>query len=78
MFKINQLEKSKVNTESLRENHKEFMKSNKLTSKAQRFKSERRNVLTEEINKIALSSNDDKRIQSIHSIKTYGYGTSKG
>ena len=41
------------------------------------FKSERYNVLTEEINKIALSSNDDKRMQSIHSIETYAYGTSK-
>ena len=28
----------------------------------QRFKSERHNVFTEEINKIALSSNDDKRM----------------
>ena len=41
------------------------------------FKSERYNVLTEEINKIALSSNDDKRMQSIHSIETYAYGTCK-
>ena len=43
----------------------------------QRFKSERHNVFTEEINKIALSSNDDKRMQSIYSIETYTYGTSK-
>ena len=42
-----------------------------------RFKSERHNVFTEKINKIALSSNDDKRMQSIDSIKTYAYGTSK-
>ena len=35
------------------------------------------NVFTEEINKIALSSNDDKRMQSIDSIETYAYGTSK-
>ena len=31
----------------------------------------------EEISKIALSSNVGKRIQSINSIETYGYGTSK-
>ena len=43
----------------------------------QKFKIERHNVFTEEINKIALSSNDDKRMQSIDSIETYPYGTSK-
>ena len=42
----------------------------------QRFKSERHNVFTEEINKIASSSNDDKRMQSIYLIETYLYGTS--
>ena len=34
------------------------------------------NVFTEEINKISLSSNDDKRMQSIDSIEAYAYGTS--
>ena len=43
----------------------------------QRFKSERHNVFTEKINKIVLSSYDDKRMQSIDSIETYAYGTSK-
>ena len=43
----------------------------------QRFKSESHNDFAEEINKITLSSNDDKRIQSIDSIKIHGYGTSK-
>ena len=33
--------------------------------------------MTEEVYKIALSANDDKRIQSIDSIETYAYGTSK-
>ena len=31
----------------------------------------------EKINSIALSSNDNKKIQSIDSIETYVYGTSK-
>ena len=43
----------------------------------QRFKSERPNVFTEVINHIALSSNDDKRMQSIDLIETYAYQTSK-
>ena len=35
-------------------------------------------MFTEEVNKIALSANDYKRIQLIDSIETYAYGTSKG
>ena len=35
------------------------------------------NVFTEESKKIALSLNNDKRMQSIDSIETYAYGTSK-
>ena len=35
-------------------------------------------MFTHEINKIALSSNNDKRMQqSVDSIETYAYGTSK-
>ena len=48
---------------SLKKYHKEFIKSNKLILKTkQRFKKERHNVFTEEINKIALSSDDHKRM----------------
>ena len=62
----------------LHKNHKEFIKDNKLILKTQqRFKSERHNVFTEEINKIALSLNDNKRTQSIHLIEAYAYGTTK-
>ena len=43
----------------------------------QRFKSKKHNVFTEKVNKIAMSANNAKRIQSIDSIKTYGYGTSE-
>ena len=42
----------------------------------QRFKSKSHNAFTEEINKIALSLNDDKRMQWIDSIETCAYGTS--
>ena len=34
-------------------------------------------LFTEKINKIALSSNDDERMQSIDLIETYVYGTNK-
>ena len=57
---------------------KEFIKNSKSILKIQRkFKSERHNVFTEEINKIALSSNDNKRMQSTDSIETYAYGSNR-
>ena len=63
---------------SLKKDHIEFIKNNKLILKTQqRFKSERHNVFTEEINKIALSSNDNKRMQSIDLIEAFPYETSK-
>ena len=40
----------------------------------QRFKSEEHCVCTEEVNKIALSSNDEKRLQMFDRIRTYPYG----
>ena len=49
------------------------MKNNKVILKTQqRFKIERHNIFTEEVNKIALSSYDDKRMQSIYQIETHG------
>ena len=42
----------------------------------QRFISKRHDVYTENINKIALSSNDDKRIVSPDKITSYPYGYS--
>ena len=40
----------------------------------QRFRSDHHRVYTEEVNKIALSSNDDKRIQTFDKVTTYPYG----
>ena len=40
----------------------------------QRFNSKEHNVYTENVNKIALSSNDDKRIVSSDKITSYPYG----
>ena len=56
---------------------KEFIRNNKLILKTQeRFKIEK-HIYIGEINKIALSLNDDKRMESIDLIETYAYGTSK-
>ena len=44
----------------------------------QRFKSEIHDLYTEEVNKIALSRNDNKRLQTFDKITTHPYGTSAG
>ena len=44
----------------------------------QRFKSEAHNVYTEEINKIALGSKDEKRLQTFDRITSYPYGINAG
>ena len=76
--KINHLEKNEIDMDIIKKNNKKLIRNNKIILKTQqRFKSERLNVFTDEINKIALSLNDDKRMKSIDSIKTYGYGTSR-
>ena len=41
----------------------------------QRFEGDYHNVYTEQINKITLSSNDDKRLQIFDKITTYPYQT---
>ena len=75
---IKYLEKKIINVDSSKEDQKYFLKNNKLILKTQQiFKSERYDVFTEIINKIALSSNDNKRMQSIDSIGTYAYRKSK-
>ena len=57
-------------------NYKDSLFNNKTILKSQlRFKSDHRNVYTEEVNKIALNSNDDKRLQTFDRVTTYPYGT---
>ena len=59
----------------MKEIYKKFIKNNKSILKTQqRFRSENHNVFTKEIYKIALNSNDDKRMQSNDSIEIYAHG----
>ena len=58
------------------QNFKNCLFNNKTIYRSQeRFKSYNHDVYTEEVNKIALSSNDDKRLQTFDRITTYPYGT---
>ena len=57
-------------------NYKDCLFDDKIILKSQqRFKSDHHNVYTEQTNKIALSSNDDKRLQTFDKITTYPHGT---
>ena len=56
-------------------NYKNHLFKNEVILKSQqRFKTEAHNVYAEEINKIAPSSNDDKRLQNFDRFTTYPYG----
>ena len=52
-----------------------LFKDKVLIKSQQRFRSDHHKVYTEEVNKIALSSNDDKRIQTFDKVTTYPCGT---
>ena len=54
------------------ENSKGCLFNSKTIQKSQqRFKSDYHKVYTEEVNKIALSSNDNRRLQTFNGIETY-------
>ena len=56
--------------------YKDCLFNGKIKLKSQqRFKSDYHNVYTEQVSKIALSSNDDKRLQTFDEIITYPHGT---
>ena len=55
-----------------------FLNNEIILKSQQRLKSERHNVYTEEVSKIALNSNDDKRLQTFGRITSYPCGTSAG
>ena len=58
------------------ENYKDCLFNGEAILKSQqRFKSDHHKVYTEEVNKIALSSDDDKRLQTFNRVTTYPYGS---
>ena len=58
------------------ENYTDCLFNDKIILKSQqRFKSDHHKVYTEEVSKIALSSDDDKRLKIFNRDKTYPYGT---
>ena len=57
------------------QNFKNCLFNNKTVYRSkERFKSYNHDVYTEEVNKIALSNNDDKRLQTFDGITRYPYG----
>ena len=65
-----------VKREILFSNYPDSLFKNKVFYRSQqRFRSDHRKVHTEEVNKIALSSNDDKRIQTFDQVTTYPHST---
>ena len=52
-----------------------FFNNNTILQSQRRLKSNHHDLYTGEVNKIALSSNDDKRLQTSDRITTYPYGT---
>ena len=70
------IKRSVIKRRLMFENYKDSLFNNKTILKSQlRFKSDHHNVYTEEVNKIALNSNDDKRLQTFDRVTTYPYGT---
>ena len=61
-----------IKRELMFENYKDSLFNDKIVVKLQqRFRSNHHEVCTEEVNQIALSSNDDKRLQTCGKVNTY-------
>ena len=74
--KAKRTKKGVMKGELIFKNCKHSLFNNETLLKSQQiFKSDHHKVYTEEINKLALSSNDNKRLQTFDKITTYGYGT---
>ena len=74
--KLNEKKRCVIKRRLVFENYKDSLFNNKTILKSQvRFKIDHRNVYTKEVNKIALNSNDDKRLQTFDRVTSYRYGT---
>ena len=59
------------------ENYKDsFLKKKNILESQLRIKSDHHDMYTEEVNKIALNSSDNERLQTFNGVRTYPYGTS--
>ena len=67
-----------IKRELMFENYKDCLFNGEVILKSQqRFKSDNHKGYTEEVNKMALSSNDDKRLQTFDRIETYSHRTTE-
>ena len=74
IVKLKKLKEKKcvIKRELMLENYKDYLFNGEAILKSQqRFKSNHHKVYTEEVHKIALSTNDDKRLQTFKRVKVY-------
>ena len=70
------IQKCVIKREITFKNYKDSLFNDEIITKSQEtFRSDHHSVYTEKINKIALSTNDDKRIQTFDKVTTCPYGT---
>ena len=64
-----------IKRKTMFENYTDCLFNDKIILKSQqRFKSDHHKLYTEEVNKLTLSSDDDKRLETFDKIETYLYG----
>ena len=74
--KANAIKKCVIKRRLIFENYKVWLFNNKTILKSQQvFKSSHHEVYTEQVNKITLSSDDNKRLQTFDKVTTYQYRT---
>ena len=77
--KIKRIKTCVIETKIRHQNLKNCVLNNEIISKSQQiFKTEAHTVYTEEVNKIALSDNDDKRLLAYDGVTTHPYGYNTG